>query len=170
MESLSLYDITANLRNVLDVIENEEITDTDADKAVEVINELGEMLKSKSVGVIGYIRNTDLTIDAIKAEERRLKSIRSTLENRQDRFKLYVRRSLDVLDITKVETELGTISLAKSPISVDILDMEQVPKEYQKAVVSITVDKKKIIDDFKITGVIPDGTHININNKNLRIK
>lgn len=77
---------------------------------------------------------------------------------------------MQVLGIDKIETELGTISIAKSPISVDIIDEDKIPAEYKTIVQTIKVDKKAIADNFKSTGELIEGVRINTENKSLRIK
>ena len=77
---------------------------------------------------------------------------------------------MDLLGLEKISTDLGVISIAKSPISVEILDEQQIPDEYKEVVTTIKVDKKKIADNFKETGEIIDGVNIITNNTNLRIK
>ena len=66
MNNLSLYEIT-NAFPVL--MENEEITEEDKNKVKE---ELTLLLQQKSQNIIGYARNIELTIEAMKNEEKRI--------------------------------------------------------------------------------------------------
>ena len=72
--------------------------------------------------------------------------------------------------ITKIETELGTLSIAKSPATVEVIDQEQVPDEFLRIKTSIEVDKTAIKKNFKETGEVPDGIKIVTDNTSLRIK
>ena len=54
------------------------------------------------------------------------------------------------LEIQKLESELGTLSIAKNPASVEILDESLVPNDYKKEKVTITVDKTAIKNDLKL--------------------
>lgn len=164
MENFSLYQITSSIPALM---ENDEITE---DIKEQIKQELNQLLENKSKNIIGYIRNTDLTIEAMKQEEKRIADIRKSLERKQESFKTYVKECMDNNNIQKVETEIGTISLAKSPISVEIIDEEQVPNEFKNIVTEVKIDKKKIADNFKATGEVPTGTKINTDNKSLRIK
>lgn len=164
MNNLTLYQITSSFPALM---ENDEITE---DIKEQIKQELFQLLENKSKNIIGYIRNTDLTIEAMKQEEKRISEIRKSLEKKQENFKTYVKECMDQNDIQKVETEIGTISLAKSPISVEITNEEEVPNEFKKVVTELKIDKKKIADNFKSTGEVPTGTIINTNNKSLRIK
>ena len=164
MNNLSLYQITSSFPALM---ENEEITE---DIKEQIKQELNQLLENKSKNIIGYIRNTDLTIEAMKQEEKRIADIRKSLERKQENFKTYVKECMDQNNIIKVETEIGTISIAKSPISVEIINADEVPDEFKTIVEEVKIDKKKIADNFKATGEIPEGTTIHTDNKSLRIK
>ena len=164
MESLSLYQIT-NAFPVL--MESEEITPEDKAKIEE---ELTMLLQQKSQNIIGYTKNIELTINAMKEEEDRIASNRKTLENKLARFKQYVKECMENNGITKIETGLGTLSIAKSPVSVEIVNEEAIPNDFKQEIVTVKVDKTKIKENFKETGEIPDGVNIITTNTNLRIK
>ena len=51
---------------------------------------------------------------------------------------------MEAMGIEKIETGAGKLQIAKSPISVDIIDVESIPDEYKQVVTEIKVDKKKI--------------------------
>lgn len=164
MNNLNLYEIT-NAFPAL--IENEEISE---ENKKQIEEELTLLLQQKSQNVIGYVRNMELTIDAMKNEEKRLSDKRKVLENTLTRFKQYVKDCMENNGITKIETGLGNLSIAKSPISVEIINEDEIPSEYKTEVVTVKVDKKKIADDFKSTGEIINGVIVHTDNTNLRIK
>ncbi len=164
MSNLSLYEIT-NAFPIL--MENEEITEEDKKQIKE---ELTILLQQKSQNVIGYVRNKELTIEAMKFEEKRISEQRKSLENRLTKFKEYVKECMENNDITKIETSLGSLTIAKSPISVEIKNENEVPSEFKQEVVTVKIDKKAIADNFKETGEIPNGVEIHTGNTNLRIK
>jgi hypothetical protein len=164
MNNLNLYEIT-NAFPAL--IENEEISE---ENKKQIEEELTLLLQQKSQNVIGYVRNVELTIDAMKNEEKRLSDKRKVLENTLTRFKQYVKDCMENNGITKIETGLGNLSIAKSPISVEIINEDEIPSEYKTEVVTVKVDKKKIADDFKSTGEIINGVIVHTDNTNLRIK
>lgn len=161
---LSLYEITNAFPTI---IEQEEMTEEEKQKVEE---ELTTLLQQKSQNIIGYSRNIELTIEAMKNEEKRISEQRKALENKLLKFKNYVKECMENNGFTKIETELGTLTIAKNPISVEVVDEEAVPNEYKTEVVTIKIDKNKIKDNFKETGEIPEGIKINTENTNLRIK
>lgn len=164
MSEFSLYQI-ANAFPLL--MENEEITDEDK---VKIKRELTLLLQQKSQNTIGYIRNIELTIEAMKSEEKRISEQRKKLEKRESNFKEYVRECMEQSGLTKIETPLGTLSIAKNPISVEVINEDEIPSEYIQEIVTKKPNKKAITDNFKATGEIIPGVNILTNNYSLRIK
>ena len=85
MSNLSLYEITNAFPALM---ESEEITEEDKNK---IEAELTMLLQQKSQNIIGYTKNIELTIEAMKEEEDRISSNRKALENKLTRFKQYVK-------------------------------------------------------------------------------
>ena len=167
MSNLSLYNITNKFVELMDKAQEGTITE-------EEYNQLGEelaiQLQQKGSNIIGYTKNIELTINAMKEEEDRMASNRKALENKLTRFKQYVKECMENNGITKIETGLGTLSIAKSPASVEIINEEEVPSEFKQEIITVKIDKAKIKNNFKETGEIPDGVNIVTTNTNLRIK
>ena len=164
MNNLRLYEITNAFPKIM---ENEEMTEEDKKKVEE---ELTLLLQQKSQNIIGYTKNIELTINAMKEEEDRIATNRKILENKLSRFKDYVKECMENNGFTKIETGLGTLSIAKSPASVEILNEDEIPSEFKQEIVTVKVDKTKIKNNFKETGEIPAGVNIITTNTNLRIK
>ena len=164
MNNFSLYEITSGFPALM---ENEEITEEDKKK---IEDELTVLLQQKSQNIIGYTKNIELTINAMKEEEKRIADNRKVLENKMTRFKDYVKECMERNGITKIETGLGTLSIAKSPASVEIINEDEVPSEFKQEIVTVKIDKTKIKNNFKETGEIPAGVNIVTTNTNLRIK
>lgn len=164
MSELSLYEITGAFPKLM---AQEEMSEEDKNRVEE---ELTTLLQKKSNAVIAYSKNIELTIKAMKEEESRISTNRKALENRLEQFKKYVKECMEGNGINKIETDLGTLSIAKSPISVEIVNEENVPDEYKEVIFTTKVDKKKIADAFKSTGELIEGVEIHTDNTNLRIK
>ncbi len=163
-KELSLYEITGAFPKLM---AQEEMSEEDKNKVEE---ELTTLLQKKSNAVIAYSKNIELTIKAMKEEETRISTNRKALENRLEQFKKYVKECMEGNGINKIETDLGTLSIAKSPISVEIVNEEEIPDEYKEVIFTTKVDKKKIADAFKSTGELVEGVEIHTDNTNLRIK
>ena len=167
MSNLSLYNITNKFVEIMDRAEEGELTEQE-------YNELGEelalQLQKKSGSIIGYVQNEISLIDAIDIQIKRLQEFKKSKQNNLDRFKQYVKGNMERLGITKVETELGVISIAKSPMSVEIENEDEVPAEFKQEIITTKIDKTAIKKYFKETGEIIPGVNIYSNNTNLRIK
>lgn len=163
-QGLSLYEITGAFPKLM---AQEEMSEEDKNKVEE---ELTTLLQKKSNSVIAYSKNIELAIKAMKEEETRISTNRKTLENRLEQFKKYVKECMEGNGINKIETDLGTLSIARSPISIEIVNEEEIPDEYKEVIVTTKVDKKKIAEAFKSTGELIEGVEIHTDNTNLRIK
>lgn len=167
MSDLTLYNITNRFTDLMDKAQNGEITE-------EEYNELGfeiaQELQTKGANVIGYIRNTELLIEAMKAEEKRIADTRKTGEAKLEKFKQYVLENMERLSLSKIQTELGALSVSKNPMSVEIENEEEIPKEFKQEVVTTKIDKTAIKSHFKTTGEIIPGTKIIDDKMSLRIK
>ena len=114
----------------------------------------------KSASIIGYIRNTELLIEAMKSEEKRISDTRKMGEAKLDKFKQYVKENMEKLGLDKIPTELGILSIAKNPMSVEVEDENEIPKEFKNEKITISIDKIAIKNHFKETGEIVPGTRI----------
>lgn len=164
MNDLSLYQITGAFPMIMD---QEEIA---PELKEELERELTTLLQEKSQNIIGYTRNIELTIEGMKTEEKRISDQRKALENKLIRFKEYIKECMEKGGFTKIETALGSLSIVKNPMSVEIINENEVPNEFKTEVVTTKIDKTAIKNHFKETGEIPEGTKINTQNTSLRIK
>ena len=167
MSDLTLYNITNKFAELMDMAENGELTE-------EQYNALGEQLtlelQQKGSGIIGYTQNEEAFIEAVDFQIKRLQDLKKARQNKLEKFKQYVKENMDRLGITKMDTELGTLSIAKNPMSVEIENEEEIPKEFKQQVITTKIDKTAIKNHFKATGEIIPGTRIIDDKTSLRIK
>ena len=146
MSNLSLYNITNSFITLFEKAENEELTQ---EEIQEQGNELALALRNKSTSIIGYVRNLDLTSEAIKNEIDRLTIMKKAIDNKNTKFKEYVKENMEKLGLQKIDTELGTLSIAKNPASVEIFDETLIADEYKKEKVTVSIDKTSIKNALK---------------------
>lgn len=160
----TLYDIK---NRFVELMNNEELTE-------EEVNELGQVLatelQNKSTNIVAYDRNINSWIDSLKNEIDRLTDMKKALEEKHDRFKEYVKSNMEQLGLKKIDTELGSLSITKNPVSVEIISVADVPSEYKQEVVTTKIDKRAIAQWYKDTGEVPQGCSIIDNKTSLRIK
>lgn len=167
MANLRLYEITNGFMKLLDDKETEELTEEEKE---QIGKQLVEALQVKSANIIAYYQDQNTILNAIDEQIKRLQEYKKITKNKIDRYKEYVKSNMESLGIDKIQNELGTLSIAKSPISVEVVDPEKIPPEYKQEVTEVKILKDKIKNDFKATGEIIDGVRIITDNTNLRIK
>lgn len=167
MADLKLFEITDGFIDLMQNLESGEVTEEEG-QAIKDALERSLMIKSNDI--IGYYLDRKSLIEAIDVQIKRLQEYKKAETNKLDRYKEYVKSSMEVLGIEKIETGAGKLQIARSPISVDIIDEKLIPDEYKEVVTETKVNKKKIADNFKTTGEIIEGVRINTDNTNLRIK
>lgn len=160
---MKLYEIT---NGFMDLLHNEELTEEEANHIGE---ELAIALRDKSSDIIGFYLNEKADIEAIDTEIKRLQEMKKRKVNNLERFKEYVKSNMEQLNLQKIETELGKITLAKNPLSVEIIDEDKIPEQYKTAEITYKIDKKAIASDYK-EGKVIEGVNIHDDNTSLRIK
>ena len=161
--SISLYNIKNKFIELFEKSENGELT---SEEAQEQGNDLALALKNKSTSIIGYIRNLELTSEAMEKEINRAN--KKMIDNSINRFKEYVKENMEDLCLPKITTDLGTLKISKNPVSVEIIDEEIIDKKYLKTKIEVKPDKTAIKKDLQkgiqIAGarLIEDKTRLDI--------
>lgn len=163
----ALYNITNKIIDLMDKIENEELTEEEQSLLSQ---EVEKELINKSSSIIAYVQNNEALSKAIDDEIDRLTEMKKKLKNKTDKFKEQVLSNMDRLGIEKVTTNIGKLAIRKNPIRVEILNENIVPDEFKKEVVKTSIDKTAIKNYFKETGEIIPGTVINTDKYSLRIE
>ena len=167
MSDLTLYNITNKFVDLMNKAEEGELTEKEYN---EIGEEIALELQKKSASIIGYIRNTELLIEAMKTEEKRISDTRKTGEAKLEKFKQYVLENMERLGLKEIPTELGSLNINKNPMSVEIENEDEIPSEFKQEVVTTKIDKTAIKNHFKTTGEIIPGTKIIDDKMSLRIK
>ena len=178
----TLFEIEQSMYNLLnygvddetgEVVQNEEefykLYDSiqlDINTKLDNTNCLGKLLD-------GEIDVIDKEIERLKKEKKRRENTREFLRNRVDFF---IRKqcanedgSLDKNKLLNFKLDLphSKISYRKSE-SLNVIDEKNIPKEYTKTKVDITIDKNKIKDAIK-KGIKIDGCEL-VTNYNIQVK
>lgn len=162
----SLYGINRAYENAL----NNFTVDEETGEIIfndDEIKKLEDDYKTKVDNIVCYIKDLQALNDAIKAEKTSLDERLKANDKMVDTLKKYVANSLEMRDISKLETARNKLSFRKST-SVVIADETSVPSQYIKTVVTEKIDKKAIGDALK-KGEIINGCYLKESN-NLQIK
>lgn len=125
--------------------ETGEIRDNETLEQLET--ELKNALVNKSEGIIKVIRNQESDLEMVTAEIERLTNLKNKIKKEIENFKSYIKFNMKKMDIKKIETSLGIISLRVNPPSTDVFDKDLIPKEFMREKIERTYEPKK--DDIK---------------------
>lgn len=167
MSNISLYNITSKFVELINKANEGDLTEEEYN---ELGNELALELQNKSANIIGYIKNSESLLEAMKAEEKRLSDIRRQGEIKLEKFYQYVKENMEKLGLVEIPTELGSLKITKNPMSVEIENEDEIPSEFKQEVITIKIDKTAIKNHFKETGEIVAGTRIINDKTSLRVK
>lgn len=143
---MQLYVLSNNYKNILDLLDNEEIEKEVLNKALE---EIDEDIQDKVYNITKAIKNIENNMKACKEEEKRIAARRKQLENRVESLKEYVKSCMTIANKKKIETDLFNIKIAKNPPSVKILDENILPAEFKKEVITFSIDKAALKERLK---------------------
>ena len=97
----------------------------------------------------------------------RLQGRKRHLAGRIDWLKRYLLGEMEAAGREKVKGPTLTVSLAKAPLSCDVVCAADVPAEFQR--IKVEVDRSRILEHFRQTGEIVPGTTIAVDRRYVRI-
>lgn len=150
--------------------ENKEEIENYKKQYEEYKKELIENLDEEVDDLIKLYKNYDGLKEQMKKERNALYTREKLTERKMDRLKETIKFCMDTKGIKKKETAVGNITIRKTPMSIDILNIEEIPEKYKKEVIDIKVDKREILKEIKETGEVIDGIKIIDNKTSLSIK
>jgi len=125
----------------------------------------------KAGNVVRFIQQCKGDAEMYSAEGKRLAALAAAKANQADRLKDYLMENLERAGMTKLSTDIATLSICKNSMpSVTVLegmDPRTLPAEYQR--IKVEVDAKRIGDDFKAGKPLPEGVSAAIG-KHLRVR
>jgi hypothetical protein len=137
---MKLYEITELIKK------SEELELTQDDLELLEIE-----LKEKSDNIIKYVQNLEGNINIIDTEIKRLQQIKQQEKNKLDNLKEYIKYCLNKMNVKKIDSTLGKITIRKSE-SLEVIDLEKIPGEFVTIKQTFQPDKtaiKKAIKEGK---------------------
>lgn len=160
----NLYEITERYNNLLELLDNEEITE---DVLSSALNDVQDEFNEKALNIVKFIKNLESDVNGLDAEEKRLKAKKMAYKNKIDGLKKYLENGLIVSGFKKLDLGVFNISIAKNPPSLNILDEKLIPKEY-------LIEQAPKIDNTSIKNAIKEGKDVAgcelVQKESLRIK
>lgn len=165
----SLYEISNELREVYDKLENGEGIDQETGELdQELVNALQisqANLQAKGVDIGYVIKSFDDEIDLYDREIKRLTERKQALKNAQDRVKNNLKRAMEEFGIVEIKGQTLKISFRKSE-SVEIDNIDELDETYKR--VKVEADKTAIKQAIK-SGEKVKGARL-VENNNLQIR
>jgi len=158
----SIYEISNDYLTLMNEIEQAEGEITPEMEAQLKINE-GE-LQSKSIAYLAVIKEREAFVTQIDEEIKRLTALKKRNNSLVDRLKENILNAVNLFGT--IETQFNKFSIRKSE-SVEVLDVNELPKEYKVVKVTEQADKKAIKEALK-SGKQIVGCSI-LTNSNLKI-
>lgn len=161
---MKLYELSQNILNIQELIDNPEI---DQSIIEEALNQLEGDFSDKVENIVKLIKCLEADIEQLKKEADRLIERRQSLEKRVEGLKAYTQREMAKIGREKIKTSLFTIYVQKSPPSVDVIDESQIPEQY-KIPQEPKLDKKALLKALQ-EGAVIEGAALK-QGKSLRIR
>ncbi len=131
--SLSLYEISAEYKQVLNDLES--MDDIDPQVIKDTLETYKDDLEAKCLNVAAYIKNIQAEADSVREHENKLKTRRVALENRAKSFKSYLAAHLP----RKLSDGQTVISPRKGAAKVVITEPDLLPDDFCK------IEKKPVL-------------------------
>ena len=163
---MKLYEINQQydtLKKYLNDIE------ADQDLFKQAFDEIDAALEDKAENIVKLIRNIEGDIETHKAEEKRISEKRRFMENHVGRLKSMLEESMKSMDKQDLKAGTFTLRIQKNPYSVEIEDESLIPDNYKTVEELVKVDKKHIIEDYKVDQMMIPGVLVK-QTESLRIK
>lgn len=152
----------------------------DEDQFNAKFDEIQMALNDKIESSICFVKNLNAEVEAFKAEEKNLAQRRKVKENLAERIKnridTYIKAqytdeegNVDIVGLNKYKMETPKMKLSyRKSESVNITDIDSVPKEYIKTKTEVSADKTNIKKAIK-AGQHIDGAEL-VTNINMQVK
>lgn len=160
---MKLYELAQNYMNLQELLENPEIPE---EIVTQALNNVGEELEDKAENIAKLIKTLEVDVKGFKEEEQRLADRRKSLENRVKGLKGYLEGAMILANKEKFKGKLFSFNIQNNPPSVEIINQNELPKEYWK-IVEIE-DKTKIKEALK-SGIEVPGAVLTVS-RSLRIR
>lgn len=161
MANTSIYDINKAFQSLVDMVADGDLSQDDFQQA---LMELEQSKVEKCGNAICYLNMLKHSVEDMKAEEKRINTMRKALESRAKNLESAFAYVLKNMGDKEVITKYGVMKVRKNPPSVVIDDLSKVPTKFQHQKIEVTLDKVAIKNAIK-AGENVAGAHIEQNEK-----
>ena len=165
---------------------------TDADDLLEIealddaIRAIEDSSSAKVLSLAKLVKSLEAEAELLEQHARAINGRAAVRRRRVEDLKRWIRLLLDASGTSKLKDPFVTVWLQASPPSVQVLDPDAVPGEFQRAVLrlplshvpaglrgliqNLDVDRQGILAAVQATGEVPDGVSIRRDEKHVRIR
>ena len=166
MSTMKLYEITDEARQLLQLVEDGEMTEQEIADTLEGVQlEFNE--KAEQIGYL--LKNLEPFEGGIDAEIKRLQAKKKAIQNRGDSIREYLRINMEACGIKKIECPAFAITLRKPQPKAEVENEQALPDDYVTVKTSFAPDKRAILADLKAGKQIP-GAKLQMGTSSVLIK
>ena len=162
----TLYALTDEYTEALRCMEADDI---DAQTISDTLEALSGDIMDKGRNVAAYLQNLESDAAALKDAENRIAARRKVIENKTETMREYLRRNMEVCEITEIACPEFVVKLGKASPVCQIEDADQLPSDYVVTKTTSAPDKRTILKDLKAGKDIP-GASLGYGKSKLSIK
>lgn len=156
-----ILDLTADLIEAEDAAEENAI--------LEALDAL-TLKREQKLENIAYVRLEQKSdVKAIDAEIKRLQAKKQAIDAAGRRLDTYVMTEMQQAGIKSHKGQLANLTIAKSPVSCEVVDESAIPDEFIQTVTETKIKKSDALRHFKNTGEVVAGMRF-YHGEHLRIK
>lgn len=165
---MHLYELSKELATINDqlITEQGEIS-PDLEKRLDEVN---LALTEKATGLRKWLAMIESETNGLDSEIKRLERMKKTQENLIGRLKEYIKKNMEIADLKKIQTPIGTFTIQANPPSVEIVVEEMVPDQFKVTIPEHKEIDKKIIAEALKSGYDVPGAKLITDRTHLRIK
>ena len=149
----SLYQLTENYNNILELADNPEVTE---DMIKEALDSISEEIELKAVNIAKLIKSIESDIARVKAEKDRLAAKEKSMSNKVKNLKEYLYSAMKLTGKEKIKTDLFSFNIQKNPASVNVISDTDIPEEFLVEMPK-QINKKAILEKLKAGETVPGG-------------
>lgn len=144
----SLYNLTDEVFALDEMLETIQ-TSEDSQVAIDLQNEVFELVQKKADNCVKYDKYLGTTIDAIDAEIERLKKMKKTAENKQSSFRKYLVFCIQKMGVSKLQGATYSMTVRKGLPKLAIHDETMIPAQFVVVKQETVIDKKALLQALK---------------------
>lgn len=161
----TLYELTAEYKELLDMAEEQNLTQADIKDTLEGMD---FEFEDKADGYAKVLRSLDGKEEAINSEIKRLTEMKRVVANNKKAIKQNLESAMIETGKRKFKTALFSFGIQKNPSSIRIKDESLVPEEYRIKQPD-KIDKKGLIKALKEGVVFTENIEL-VQTESLRIR